>query len=185
VKKTLKKSLEEIIGMLLIGIIILIVFVYYLTSSLSTNNNDFNWKKYHLEYIIQVLLNYQVSYTSSCSISFQNMLTNLAISPSKLPSCYLDFISPDMAELLNKKLLKETVTNYFNMIKSPGESFLIEYKFGNIENKIEIKGEINNKEFSFNYCNSKPFSLRAKYVLDRAVTGLDNYFVVKYCKIVY
>jgi len=44
----LKKSVEELTGIVFIGLIIILLFSYYLVSHLRTpENTDFDWKKYH------------------------------------------------------------------------------------------------------------------------------------------
>ncbi len=181
----LKKSVEELTGIVFIGLIVILLFSYYLVSHLRTpDNTDFDWKKYHLEYIVQVLLNYNVVYSPKCSISFQEFLTNIAQSPSKLPSCYTEFVNPTVAEAINEQLLENVLENYFNTIKSPGESYYISINFGNFKKEIEIKGYLGNYEFNFRHCILQPFSLKEQYILSRDVVGLGNYVKISYCKLV-
>ncbi|HIQ51514.1 MAG TPA: hypothetical protein EYH54_06130 [Nautiliaceae bacterium] len=178
-----KKGVEELIGIVLISIFLVFALIFYLTDSLKPKKTDFDWKKYHLEFIVQVFLNKEISYSPGCSIPVLQLINNMADSLSKLPSCYTDFLDPNSAKLINELYLEETTKNFFENSKSSLETFLIVYNFGNYNKKIEIKGNFNNLSFGYNYCAKKSF-IKSKYILSSELLNLDGEVIFYYCKLI-
>jgi len=178
-----KKSVEELVGILLISIFLIFALVFYLTSSLKPKKTDFDWKKYHLEFIVQVFLNKEINYGGGCSITMLQLINNMADSLSKLPSCYTDFLDPKSARIMNELYLEETTKTFFNLSKSPIETFLIVYKFGNYNKEIKIPGKFRNIIFNYEDCARKSF-IKSKYILSSELFNLDGEVIFYYCKLI-
>jgi PDZ domain-containing secreted protein len=178
-----KRSVEELLGIVLISILIVFIFMYYLTSSLKPEKTDFDWKKYHLEFIVQVFLNKEIYYSPGCFITVSQLINNMADSLSKLPSCYKEYVDQDTAKIINEIHLEETTKNFFNISKSPTETFLIVYKIGNYNKEINIPGEFNGKVFYYDECAKKSF-IKSKLTLSSELSNLDGEVSFYYCKLI-
>jgi len=178
-----KRSIEELVGIVLISIFLVFAFMYYLTNSLKPKKTDFDWKKYHLEFIVQVFLNEEIIYSPGCSISVLQLINNMADSLSKLPSCYTEYLDPDSAKIMNENYLEETTKNFFYSSKSPSETFLIVYNFGNYYKEIKINGIFNKLQFDYDYCAKRSF-VKSKYVLSSDLLNLEGEIVFYYCRLI-